>query len=493
MITILTTTNYKSAISEVIGSIDRLNELITIITNSDDVNSTSKLLIVADNLINVAIDWHDTEPPYVFPKINFTSENLLGLVFYKLGNQQKAFEFLSEENILYHHLLTATNLQFGYNISDDILIKTESLHNQCIIHHYGNFANKHNSQQLEDLYSKAIENAENDEIRIFTAKHYSNFLLDISKFKESERLIRSVKEKAISPEAKNAIDIQLASSLMAQLQLPHESEKLDEIADLFEKGISFYESNGQKINAGLLYVDASEIANFKDDYTESKNLINKAILYFKEEDIPEFLGEAGLRKATLLYTWSKNGSPQYYKPSINAFQDTLKVFKRDTHPQKFADVHHNLALIYSEIPVSPEEKPIWTAFCASSFKEVLKFYTKENYPYEFAMARHNYATALMSFPEAKLHNNLDKAFGMFEDALTVRTSLDYPFERALTLINQLELYWLMHNEDSAEESKKYNTMLVKANEIKELVKDNVLIEKANEHLEALRKLKTVLN
>ena len=200
-----------------------------------------------------------------------------------------------------------------------------------------------------------------------------------------------------------------------------------------------------------------------------------------------------MRKATLLYTWSKNGSPQYYKPAINAFQDTLKVFKRDTHPQKFADVHHNLALIYSEIPVSSEEKPIWTAFCASSFKEVLAFYTQEKYPYEFAMASHNYATALMNFPEAKLHNNLDKAFGLFEDALTVRTAIAYPFERALTLLNQLALYWLMHNEDEAEELTKYNQMLEKATAIGKMVDDASLIEKANQHLEQLKNLKTILN
>ncbi len=36
-------------------------------------------------------------------------------------------------------------------------------------------------------------------------------------------------------------------------------------------------------------------------------------------------------------------------------------------------------------------------------------------------------------------------------------------------------------------------MLDKANEIKELVSDQALIEKANEHLEALKNLKTILN
>ena len=453
MITILTTTNFKEAISEVVETIDRLNELVGVVDHINDVDHTSKLITVEDNIIKVGLDWYDTEPPYVLPNITYSANNLLAVIFYKLGNQQKAFEFLSEDNSLHNDLLVATHLQFGYDISEDMFSKVEALHNQSIIQHYGNYVNSCNAEQLKNFYIEATETASNDELKVFIAKHYSNFLLDGNAYHEVEQLMRSLKDKAISPEAQNALDTQLALALMAQLQLPYKNDKLKEISELFHKGINFYEAKKQKVNAG----------------------------------------EAGLRKATLLYTWSKNGSPQYYKPAINAFQDTLKVFKRDTHPQKFADVHHNLALIYSEIPVSLEEKPIWTAFCASSFKEVLKFYTKEKYPYEYAMASHNYATALMSFPEAKVHNNLDKAFGMFENALTVRTAKTYPFERALTLINQLELYWIMHNEDSEEESKKYNVMLNKANEVSQLVTDNILIEKAKEHIEALKNLKTVLN
>lgn len=493
MITILTTINYNQQISDVIQTIDHLSELVTVVGSTNEINNTTKLLIVEDGVIVSTLDWYDTEPPYVFPKVTFSKENLLALIFYKLGNQQKAFDFVSEENHLYHHLLVATHLQFGYEISEAMFTKTGSFHNQCVIQHYGNYKNPYSFEELNQLYQSAIDNSTDDEVKVFTAKHYSNFLLDNGAFKEAEQLIRKLQGNPISLEAKNVLDVQLASGLMAQLKLPYNQDTLEEISELFHNGINFYEAKDQKVNAGLLYVDASEIANFKGDYITSKDLINKAILIFKEADIPEFLGEAGLRKATLLYTWSKNENPQYYKPAINAFQDTLKVFKRDIHPQKFAEVHHNLALIYSEIPVSSEEKPIWTAFCASSFKEVLKFYSKESYPYEFAMASHNYATALMSFPEAKLHNNLDKAFDMFEDALTVRTKDAYPFERALTLVNQLELYWIMHNENSEEESEKYKTMLNKAYEIGQLVTDNTLIEKANEHIEALKNLKTILN
>ncbi len=495
MLTILTKINTKNTIENSINSIDRLNELVTIVTEESQLKEAQKILVVSENDISASLDWDDTEPPYLFPDIEFSQENLLAMVFYKLGNHQKAFEFISEENPLHNHLLIATHLQFGYAINEDMqaFAKETSQHNNCIIEQYGNVVSQCDSNQLKALYTEALANASNDELRLFTIKHFVNFLLDANAYQEAEKILRLSLPKAISEASKNAINSLLANTLMAQLKMPYNTNKLVEIQELQQASIAFYEDKKLKVNAGLILIEASEIANFQEDFINSKNYINKAILYFKEADIPEFLGEAGLRKATLLYTWSKNGSPQYYKPAINAFQDTLKIFKRDTHPQKFTEIHHNLALIYSEIPVSSEEKPIWTAFCASSFKEVLAFYTKEQYPYEFAMASHNYATALMNFPEAKLHNNLDKAFGLFEDALAVRTANDYPFERALTLLNQLELYWLMHNEDESAETQKYNQMVEKATSISTMVDDKNLIEQANQHLEQLKKLKTILN
>ena len=495
MLTILTTTDTKKTIETIVNFVERLNELVDIVTDESQLQPTSKILVVSNNEINASLDWNDTEPPYIFPEITFSKENLLAMIFYKLGNHQKAFEFILEGTPFYHHLLIATHLQFGYEINEDMhaFSKATSQHNNCIIEQYGNTTSQTDTNTLRILYKEALASAPNDEFRLFTIKHFANFLLDTNAFAEAEKVLRLSIPKAISEESKNAVKNLLATALISQLKIPYDKYTLVEIQELQQECIAFYEEHDLKVNAGLILIDASEIANFQEDFIASKNHINKAILHFKEAEIPEFLGEAGLRKATLLYTWSKNGSPQYYKPAINAFQDALKIFKRDTHPKKFADIHHNLALIYSEIPVSSEEKPIWTAFCASSFKEVLGFYSKEQYPYEYAMASHNYATALMSFPEAKLHNNLNKAFDLFEDALTVRTVNKYPFERALTLLNQLELYWLMHNEDEKSEMKKYTQMVEKATSITETIDDESLKKQANQHLNQLKHLQTLLH
>lgn len=494
MITILTTTDSFLQIESCINTIERLNELV-VITTDEALNSAHKLIKVENDAIFLGIDWNDTEPPYLFPTSPFTDNNLLALVFYKLGNHQKAFEFVSEQDELHQHLLILANLLYDYTITNEQIqfLENTSTHNLAIVYNFGIISSPVDKKTIQNAYEAALINAETNSLKLFSIKQYVNFLLDYGFYSDAEILTRSVQQIAVSEEEENAMNHILSSALMAQVALPYNVDDLSEIAGLQKQCIAYYEKIELKVNAGLLLINASEIANYQEDFIRSKDLINKAILYFRDEDIPRFLGEATLQKATLLYTWSKNGSPQYYKPAINTFQNALKVFKRDTHPQKFADIHHNLALIYSEIQVSEKEKPIWTAFCASSFKEALAFYTKEEFPYQYAMVSHNYATALMGFPEAKLHNNLDKAFAMFEDALAIRTAKNYPFERALTLLNQLELYWLINNETNEDELNNYEKMLTKANEIKNLVDDKTLLKKAEEQLNTLHKLKSYIN
>ncbi|MEQ9167274.1 MAG: hypothetical protein RLO12_13535, partial [Fulvivirga sp.] len=423
----------------------------------------------------------------------FSSDNLLAMVFYKLGNHQKAFEFVAQESDLYNHLVIASFIQLGQVIEDGLVdfAKNTSNHNYAILLHYGQHAIELEHHRLVEVYEKALENSANDELRLFTAKHYINHLLDVGAYDQAVLRAEYFMKLAISEEAIFAMKEHLSAALMSKLEMPFEKEKLDEIEQLQLSVITFYEERKLKVKAGLILIDASEVANYKQDYPSSKDNIMKAILYFREENMPEFLGEATVRKATLLYTWSKNGSPQYYKPSINAYQDALKVFKRDTHPERFADIQHNLGLIYSEIPVGPDEQAIWSAFCASAFKEALSIYDKTHYPYQFATVAHNYATALINFPEAKIHNNLNKANGLFNEALEIRTSA-YPFERASTLLNQLELYWLLNNENEQQELEKLEQMFSKVNEVKQLTTDEALNNRADDMLIKLQELKPML-
>jgi len=491
MIIISTSTDYIEKIKSFINSIDRLNELVEVcILGGNEVSD----LKVSNETIESKLDWFDKEPPYIFPNIELTENNLLGLVFYKLGNHQRAFEYIKPENSFYNHLLTATSIQFGYEISEEQAnyVKDFSAHNYAIVLNYGNISFSITPANIQEAYENALKNEVSGEVKLLTSKHYINYLTDSGLHADAEKLINSVMEKTTSEFEKQAFKVLLANSLKLQLKMPYNNENLNELLKLQKECIDFYLTKKMDVNAGLLFIDASEIATIQKDYPAAKDLIGKAVKIFTDTKIDELLGEATFQKASLLYSWSKNGSPQYYKPAINTFQNALKVFKRDAYPQKYADIHHNLALIYSEIKVMDNEKPIWTAFCASSFKDALSYYTKEDFPYQFAMVTHNYATALMGFPEAKLHNNLDKAYHMFEDVLKIRTAEKLPFERSLSLLNQLELFWLLHNENEEDEKNRFEEMTKKAIEVKTLVAEEDLIEKANLHLTELEKLKPIL-
>ncbi|MEO1013461.1 MAG: hypothetical protein AAFX53_19370 [Bacteroidota bacterium] len=476
MITILTTTEHEFRIREIIDSVERLNELVQVSVGDAPVQKGDKLLRVKASEIYSTIDWFDTEPPYLFPSVDLNKNNLLALLFYKMGNEQQAFQYVSESDTLYKHLLLATKLKFGYEIETETLSDLSG-HNKAILHHYGNLSLKINFNQLRRHYADAIQHASNRDVKSYTAKHYLNLLLDVQLFKETVIASESFLMEAKSKAAQIALWVQWCTASSKNLQLPYDPDKLKSILTKQEECIQYLQSYKLHLNAALLAMEACDVANFLGNFPLAKEYINKAIKTFKEEGATEFLGEAGLKKAHLLYHWSKNGSPQYYKAAINAFQDTLKVFKKDTYPEYFAEIQHSLALIYSEIPAPPDEKPMWTAFCASAFKEALEFYKRESHPYEHAMVCHNYATALMDFPPAKLHNNYERAYGFFEEALQIRTAEKYPTERALTLLNQLELGWLMHNSNDREEEERLRSMRGKAEEIIASVTDENLLHR----------------
>ncbi|MEM1257882.1 MAG: hypothetical protein AAGH81_05085 [Bacteroidota bacterium] len=491
MITILTTTEHEFYIKEIIDKVDRLGELVLVSTEDAPLEKSDKVFHVEQGEISSTIDWFDTEPPYLFPPVELSEGNVLSLLFYKIGNEQQAFQYIGESDKIYKHLLLATKLKFGYEIEPEELSDL-SAHNKAILHHYGNISPRISFNQLRELYANALQQESSADVKSYTAKHYLNLLLDAQLFEKtivsSEAFLKEAKSKA----AQIALSIQWCTASFKNLQLPYNSDTLKTILAKQEECVQYLQANDLYLNAALLTMEACDVANFLGDFPLAKAHINTSIKIFKEEEATEFLGEAGLKKAHLLYHWSKNGSPQYYKAAINAFQDTLKVFKKDTYPDYFAEVQHALALIYSEIPAPPDEKPMWTAFCASAFKEALEFYTMETHPYEHAMVCHNYATALMDFPPAKLHNNHEKAYGFFEDALQIRTAEKYPTERALTLLNQLELGWLMHNEDGKQEEERLESMRRKAKEITSLVTDENLLVRAEEQLQKLEQLKTII-
>ncbi len=502
MFSIFATTERINEIHEIIASEDRLSELIEVVDSMEKVpESSGNCLIVNAKGILPPIDWHNVSPPYLLANpLPFSKEVLLGLVFSKLGNGEKGWEYLEQYPVMQFETGLMTRLQFGYQIELQELVELRKAitgsdfdqyrmaHNDAIIRHYGFLDQQVSFEEVQKHYEQALELAPNVEYQAFTTKHYATLLLDVEELAKATQLLETTIEAAISEDAKYGLKAVLTSIWMKQLTVPYDTNLLANLKDTLWEVLQYFEKNNRPVEAGLLYVDAAHIANISESFSESLGYITKAIRLFEEEEMHELAANAHLRKGTLLYTWAQNGNPQFYKPSIEAYQQALKTFTQEETPDVFADIHHNLAILYAEMPAENKKRGIWAGISAASFQEALNFYGKESHPYEYGMICNNFGNALMKFPPAIHSDNYDKALFYYNEALSVRSS-NYPYERSITLLNYLEASWNVSNAEEDFNQERFNDMVAKANEVKQLVQETSMLEEADRHLDLLQKLR----
>ena len=490
MITIHTDT-HKEEIHRVLSSIDGLVQSAQV-KSLDEIIENELYLTVDSGFITVPLPWEGIEPPIVFGSIPFHSDDLLAVVLSKLGYEEEALGFCRSDSLsetlksrfqlrnLEHSILNPTSNEEDYY----------SLHNHAILVHYA--GHLHNGLTAEHLFEQAIAVAPSDEHAAFSARHLSVLLLDRGQNREAELLLRKYYEKELSEKAKRYLELDLINVLLSGQLFELQGNDLEELKSMIWNSIQYFEEHKIQWATARLYSSASEVTNVEKSYTESLGYISKAISIYEDEDLPEFLAAAYLRKGTLLYTWAHDANPQFYQSAIDTYQEALKTFTREEFPHVFAEIHHNLAVIYAEMPVEEKKRAMWSAFSATSFKECLDFYQKETYPYEYAMVANNYANALLKYPPSKTGDNSEKAIYYYLEALEIRNAQQYPTERAHTILNYLEACWRVHNVNKTMERARYKDMLAKAREIKELVTDQELLAQAQEHLDHLSELSVAI-
>ncbi|MDW3652692.1 MAG: hypothetical protein R8P61_36780 [Bacteroidia bacterium] len=490
MLTIFATTDLHSTIHEMILQEDRLEELIEI---REGTAEEGFQFSIHEGKISLPIFWDNSLPPYLFPQsIAFSPENLLALIFHFLENDPKAWQY-AEGGELAMAIENQNRLKYGFPI-EKLPVGNESyenLHNLGVIHHYS-------TQKPEPVtanYSLAIEKAPNDDYAAFSLKELATYELDRGNLSQAEAYLEKGLEKSLSEQATFALKFLLGKVWMQMLQVPYDQELLSKVKGIIWEGVNFFEKSANKGQLGLLLLDATHIANISESYSEALGYISRAISIFEEEGYQELVGSAILRKGTLLYTWAQNGNPQFYKSAVEAYQKALQIFSKEVHPDVFADIHHNLAVLYAEIPSDPKRKSIWAGVSSASFQEALEFYTKQAYPYQYGSICNNYGNALIKFPKAVHSDNYEKAIQYYNEALSVRTADQFPYERAISLLNYLEASWSVGNDPDPEvfNYMRFEDMLEKAKEVKELVTDASMIEEANRHLQNLEELRSVSN
>lgn len=497
MLSIFVENTHLTEVKEAIDSENRLNELIDIQT----VDKGFCDFFITENEIHSNIDWSENLPPILLNNpFSFDASTLLYLIFLKLGNWEKVYEYCSKDK---NHL---DDLDLINRLQSNIIVQIppepindfgtfdhyRHWHNRAVVLHYGNIDKIVGGYLTRAAYEKSLLNAPDSDYRAFSGKHFAIFLLDNGLIIESEQIL----EKCIKDVSETHIKTELKSILygiwLQKLTVPYDPLLLEKTKQTIWDVLQCYENNGRTLQIGLLLIDAAQVANFTESFSESLGYINRAIRIFQDEEVPELEANAHYRKGILLFTWAQNGNVQFYKGAMEAYQIALKTFTQEETPEVFAEIQHHLGIIYSEIPDEAKKKSLWAAVSVSSFKQALSYFTISTHPYEYATICNHYANALTKYPNAKLSDNYRKALKFYDEALSIRTAHEYPYERTLSLLNYLEACWHVNEDDSEKQKNLFDEMICKAKEIKNLIVDERLISEADEHLKRLDELKVLL-
>ncbi len=502
MVNLFTTADLIPEIQEMINAEPRLNELVSVLDllENKPVPCGYHLLVRQKTGIAQPVDWYNVLPPYLLPEsIEFTRDHLLGLVFLKLGNMEKAHDYLHTNGVLWNDATIIHCLQNSIPVNPSGLTSDfgpfdeyRLCHNSAILHHYAASETDFNPDKTRYFYREALNSAPNGEYYAFTARQYAVFLTDMGDLLQAEHLLEDAIKTVLSDDGIPELKAALCGVWLKKLVVPYDQALLANLKNTLWEVLQHYQQQGRTVEEAMLLVDAAQVANYSGSFAESLGYINRAVEMLRREELPELLAQAHYRRGILLYTWAQNGNPQFFKGALDSFQEALKVFTRDETPDVFADIHQYLGVIYAEIPDEVKKKSIWAGISSSSFQQALQFYNKNNYPYEYAMVCNNYANALTKYPEAVHSDNMEKALFYYAEALTVRTPEDWPLERAVTLLNYVETCWFLNLAENGSNHALLEEMIAKTEEARLLSDDPAIVQGVQSQLAKLEELRVAL-
>lgn len=498
MIGIYAPTELHAEILAAIHTYPRLHELVQLYLPFEDSGKLAgdgNTIFVMDGAINTTPDWWQTTPPIVLPAIPYAASHVVGMVFTRLHNFEEAAPLLSHLSACWQAVEQYALLVNGFayepttnthNVSNDYT----ALHNHAVCLHYGAGDSPAPLEQLLNSYDAALAAAEQPWQRAFTAAQMATLLTDSGMLEQATRLLgEAIALQGIDTHALHQLKWLRCTTRLQMLAVPYNQQLLEALKAEMWEVLGYYEAWNRLTEQGLLLTEAAQVANISESFAEALGYINKAIQLLDAEQLPELAANAQLKKGILLYTWAQKGQPQFYRAAKDAFLAALRVFNRTNAPHVFADIHHYLGIIYSEIPDEVQKKSVWAGVSVSSFMEALNFYNKVDYPYEFAQICHHFGNAYTKYPAAALGDNFEKALNWYREALDVRTAEHYPMERCLTLCNYLYAAWQAGNPGDGYSEERWQDMWARAQELKTLATCQALLTEAQQWLDVLVKAK----
>ena len=439
--------------------------------------------IIEGDIIKVGHDWSNTSIPFDFGELPFDQTNLVGLFLFYSGLNEDALRITAGANIhtILQNILERNELTWLDKYFDDYSL----FWNRVIVAQMSGIGDAN----LKHYYEASLDFVRLDETRAYVTLFYGMFLSDQEEFSKAIQLMEAaLRFDGLSHAAKNALQLELVRTNVSKASLTNEAVGQD-IKLIMWNTYNYFKEEGVLLQEGQTLLEMTKVAMFESNFAEALGYIGGAIKNFDELEFLELAGEAYIMKADLLHQWAKNGAPQFYQEAIKSYQKALIVFRKDYAPFQFAEIHHQLGILYAEMPEENQKRALWAAISASSFKEALEIFTAERFPDQYASACHNYATALIKYPDAIRSDNMEKAIFYFNEALNLRTK-NHPEERAFTLLNYLEACWEVNNVNDNMETVRIQDMRDKALEVMKLTQDELLINRAKAHLDQLNLLET---
>ncbi len=463
--------------------------------------SESSGLWVSPQGIHLGPAWFEERPGYMFPDFLPADEpTVLSLLEILLGapNPVKTESLLPSvavEFAVFQHLLA------GQHLSEELLEawrmgvlpqdphrEYRMAHNMAMLLHYGNLTQTDDMPSLRVCYEAAIETAPSPSMAGFSIKHFATLLADLGRLEEAKQLIGDGLSTPLSQRARISLSLLANDLIIDTLPFPTPPRELEELTTSMWNCLAYLEEHQLNAHTAMLLISASRVANLTESFSESLGYINRSLNILSDLALPELTGNALMQKGNLLYTWAQQGSPQFYRPAVETYQQAVRIFTKEDAPQVFATIQHHLAVLYSEMPDENKKRHIWAAVSVRCFEEALSYFTKDRFPYEYGMICNNYGNALIKFPQARNIDHTQMSLDYYREALQVRPADHWPQERALTLLNFLEASWKVGNPEEGFNQDRYQDMLGKAREVKTLTDNPSLLQEAERHLEMLDSL-----
>ena len=214
MLSIFVENNHLAEVKEAISFENWLSEIIDIQTVENDFCD----FFITENEIHANIDWSEKLPPILLDNpLTFDSSTLLSLIFFKLGNWEKVYEYCSKDKKYLDDLILIHRLQSNLvvQIPPEPIIEFGTFdhyrrwHNRAVVLHYGNLGNTIVGHLTHTAYEKSLLNASDSDYRAFSGKYFATFLLDIGLINEAEQVL----EKCINNVSETYIKDKLKSVL----------------------------------------------------------------------------------------------------------------------------------------------------------------------------------------------------------------------------------------------------------------------------------------